>query len=114
MAGMKLSTLTISVSVELFLLIFCLVGLTIGNLHPKDKPPPECPRILEWTSNDASTRHFNIPLLLALRVSEKLIVPLRYCIICTNFSLSSSLGDRTLVVRNVMAVQVSGISLLVA
>ena len=35
MAGMKSSMHTISVSVELFVMIFCFVELTIGNPHPK-------------------------------------------------------------------------------
>ena len=114
MAGMKLSTPTIYVSMELFVLIFFFVELMIGNPRPKDNPPPECPRILGWTANNASTHHFKIPLPLALRVSESLLVPLRYRIRCTNLAQSYLLGARTLVVRNVMDVQVSGLSLLVA
>ena len=84
MAGMKYSTPTMYVSVELFVMIFCFVELTIGNSRLKDKPPPEYTRILGWNEKDSPTLHFKIPLPLALRVSEILLVPLRYCIICTN------------------------------
>ena len=70
MSGMKSSTPIISVSMELFVLIFYFVDLTIGNPCPKDKPPTECPRILGWTENDAFTHYFKSPLTLALRVSE--------------------------------------------
>ena len=83
-AFMKLLTPTISVSVELSMLRFCFVELTIGNPCPKDKPPPEFPRISIWTENDASTHHFKISIPLALRVSESLCVPLMYHIRCTN------------------------------
>ena len=84
MAGMKSSTPKISVSVELFVVIFCFVELTIGNPRLKDKPPLEYTRILGWNAKDSSTLHFKIPLPLELRVSEILLVPLRYCIIWTN------------------------------
>ena len=57
-SGMKSSTPTISVSVEIFVLIFYFVELTIGNPRPKDNPPPECSRILGWTANNSSTHHF--------------------------------------------------------
>ena len=114
MSGMKSSTPTISISVEIFVLIFCFVEITIGNPRPKDKSPPEWPRIIGWTTNDASTQHFKIPLTLALRFSESLRVPLRYFIRCTNLAQSSYSGDRTFVVRNAIAVQVSGLSLLVS
>ena len=113
MAGMKSSPPKISVPMEIFVLIFCFLELTIGNPRPKNKPPPKCPLILGWTANDASTHHFKIPLPLALRFSERLIVPLRYPIRCTNLSKPSSPGARTLVIRNAMAVQISGIYLLV-
>ena len=79
-AGMKSSAPTISVSVELRVLSFCLVELTMGNPLPKDNPPPECPRMLGWTANDASTHHFKMPLALALRISGSMRVPLRYFI----------------------------------
>jgi hypothetical protein len=48
---------------------FLLVELTMGNPRPKDSPPPECPRMLGCTANDASTHHFRMPLPLALRIS---------------------------------------------
>ena len=114
MDGMKFSTPTISVSMEVFVFIFCFVGRTIGNPRPKDKPPPECPHILGWTANYASNHHFKIPLPLSLRVSEGLIVTMRCYIRCIHLAQSSSPGARTLVVVNAMGVQVSGLALLAA
>ena len=113
-AFMKLLTPTISVSVELSMLRFCFVELTIGNPCPKDKPPPEFPRISIWTENDASTHHFKISIPLALRVSESLRVPLMYHMRCTKLVWFSSSGDCAFVFINVIAVQVSVLSLLVA
>ena len=113
-ADMKSSTPAISVSMEIFVLIFCFVELTIGNPLPKYKPPPEWPRILGWTANNASTHHFKIPLTLALRVTERFLVPLRYCIRCTSIPQSSSSFACTLVFINSMAVQVSGLAPLVS
>jgi hypothetical protein len=46
---------TISDSVELWVLSFCLVKLTMGNPLPKDRPPPLCPHMLGWIANAAST-----------------------------------------------------------
>ena len=113
-AGMKSSAPTISVSVELRVFSFCLVELTIGNPLPKDSPPPECPRMFGWTANDASTHHFRMPLPLALRIRGIDRVPLRYFMRWLSFFQSSLSGARTLVVRNAMAVQVSGLARLVA
>ena len=93
MAGMKLSTTIISVSMKLFVSIIYFVELIIGNPRPKDKPPSKYPRILGWTENDAPTQLLKIPLTLALRVSKSLLVPLMYCIIFTNLAQSSSLQD---------------------
>ena len=98
---------------EMFVLSIFLVDLTIGNPCPKDKPPPEFPRILGWDANDASTHSFKIPLPLELRVSENFCVPMIYTITCTNLYLYSLSGARTLVFRNEMAVQVSGLAILV-
>ncbi len=56
-AGMKSLAPTISDSVELQVLSFCLVKLTMGNPLPKDRPPPLCPHMLGWTANAASTHH---------------------------------------------------------
>ena len=113
-SGMESSTPNIFVSVELFMLIFCLVDLTIENPRPKDDPRLEYSHILEWTANNGSTRHFKIPLPLTLRVSENMHVPLIYCIKWTRLAQSSSLGARTTVVKNEMAVQVYGLFHLVA
>jgi hypothetical protein len=113
MAGMKSSAPTISVSVELRVLSFCLVELTIGKSCPRDSSPPKCPRMLGCTANYASTHHFRMPLPLALRISDIVQVPLMYLIKWTNLFQSSLSGARTLVVRNAIEVQVSGMARLV-
>ena len=86
----------------------------MGNLRPKDNPPPEFPRMLGWTENYASTRHFKIPLRLDLRISGIVRMPLMYLIMWTILAQWSRLGARTLVVRNTIAMQVSGLDRLVA
>jgi hypothetical protein len=86
----------------------------MGKPRPKDRPPPECPRMLVWTANDASTHHFKMPLPLALNISGTLWVPLMYLIRWTNLVQSSLSGSHTLVVQNAIAVQVSGLARLVA
>ena len=93
------------------MLNFYPVELKIGDQCLKDKPPPEGPSILGWSVKDAYTHNFKIPLSLELRVSESLIVPLRYRIRCTNLDQLSLLEDYTLVIRNTMAAQVSGLAL---
>ena len=98
----------------IFVLIFCFMGLVIGNPRPKNKPPLECPRILLWTANNSSAHHFKIPLQLALIFNKRLIAPLRYCIIFTNLAQLYLSGARTLVVINAMAVKISDLALLVA
>ena len=103
----------ISVFVEILVLKLCFMEITIGDTHPKYKPPNECPRILGWNENYASTHHLKIPLPLVLRVSGSLYVPLMYHIICTNLPQSSLSGTCTLVVINMMSVQVSVLYLLV-
>jgi hypothetical protein len=113
MAGMKSSAPTISVSVELRVLSFCLVELTMGKPRPRDSPPPECPRMLGCTANYASTHHFRIPPPFALRTSGIVRVHLMYLIKWTNLFKLSLSGDHTLVVRKVIAVQVSGLDRLV-
>jgi hypothetical protein len=110
---MKSSATTLSVSVELQVLSFCLVELTMGNPRPRDNPPPECPRMLGCTANDASTHHFIMPLPLSLRTSGIVRAPLMYLIKCTNLFQLSLSGARTLVVRNASAVQVSDLARLV-
>ena len=114
MAGIKLSTTTVSDSVETYLLRFWFTELTTGNPCPKDKLPPECPHILGWIANNASTHHLKILFPLALLVSESLGVLLMYCIRCTNLSQLSLLVDCTLVVINLMSVQILGLDLLLA
>ena len=88
--------------------------LTTVNSRPKDKPPPEYPLILVWNANDASTHHFKIPLPLVLRINRSVHVHMMHCIKCTSLEQSSLLGARTLVVKNLMNVQVSSLARLVA
>jgi hypothetical protein len=79
----------------------------IRNTHPRDSPPPECPRILGCTANDASIHHFRMPLPLALKISGIVRVPLMCLIRWTNLVQPSLSGAHPLVVRNAIAVQVS-------
>ena len=53
--GIKLSIPTTYLYLDIFVLSFFLVEFTFGNPRPKDKPPPECPRILVCTKNYANT-----------------------------------------------------------
>jgi hypothetical protein len=112
-SGTKSSAPRISVSVELLVLSFCLVELTIGNPRPKDRPPPQCPRMLGWKANDASTHHFKMSLPLALTVSGIARVPMMYLIRWTNLVQISLSAYHTIVVTNAIAVQVSGLDHLV-
>jgi hypothetical protein len=86
----------------------------MGNLRPKNRPPPECPRMLGWIASDASTHHFKMPLPLALKISGIVQVPLLYLIRWTNLVQSSLSDSRTLIVKNAIAVQVSRLARLVA
>jgi hypothetical protein len=66
---MRSSAPMISDPIELQVLSFCLVELTMGNPLPKDRPPPHFPCMLGWTANAASTHHFEMPVPLTLRIS---------------------------------------------
>ena len=109
-AGMQSSTATISDSVELRVLSFCFVELTMGKPLPMLRPPPVCPRISGCTPNDPSIHHLSIPPPLALKVRGNFLVPLMYFIRWVNLDQSSVSGSLTLVVRNAIAVQVSGLA----
>ena len=111
---MKSSDPTSSVSVDLWELSFCFVELIMGNPLPKDNPPLEFPHILGWTESDASTHHFKIPLLLALRIRDSVRMPLVYIIMWTILAQSSRSGARNLVIRNATPVQVSCLDCLVS
>jgi hypothetical protein len=111
---MKSSAPTISDSIELRVLSFCLVELTMGNPLPKDRPPPLCPHMLGWTVNAASTHHFKMPVPLELRISGSMRMPLRYFIRWDSLFQLSLSGACTLVIKNAIAVQVLGLALLVA
>jgi hypothetical protein len=81
----------------------------MGNPRPKDSPPHECPRMLGCTANNAYTHHFRIPLPLAPRISGIVRAPLLYLIRWTSLVQLSLSGAHTLVVNNVISVQVSGL-----
>jgi hypothetical protein len=78
-ADMKLSAPTIPIP-EIQVLSFYLVKLMMGNPLPKDRPPPQYPHMLGWTANAVSTHHLKMPVLLALRISGSMCMPLRYFI----------------------------------
>ena len=101
---------TNSLSVKLQVFSFCLPKLTMGNPVPSVIPPPVCPRIFGCTANDASTYHSNLPLESAPSVSGIESVALRYSTKCHNFFQSSMVGSLTLVVRNEIDVEVSGLA----
>jgi hypothetical protein len=113
-SGIQLSTPTSSYSVELLVLSFCFVEFTMGKPRPIDRPPPVCPCILGCVAKEPSIHHLMMLLPLALRVNGSCLVPLRYLIICVNFSQSSLSGFVTRIVRKATAVQVSGLAHLVA
>jgi hypothetical protein len=98
-AGMQSSTATSSASVELRVLSFCLVDVTMGNPRPNDSPPPVCPLISGCTAKDPSTHHLSMPVEAALNISGRVLVPQRYLIIWANLVQSSVSGSLTLVVR---------------
>jgi hypothetical protein len=89
------------------------VSTNNGKSAPINNPPPECPLMFGWTTNDASTHHFKTPLPLVDRISPSNFVDLRHCIRWVNLTQSSLLGDRALVVKNDIARLASGLDLLV-
>ena len=99
-----------SLSVDLLVFSFCLVELTIGKPLPMVRPPPVCPLMFMWTANDASTYHFNALLVSAPSINGRLTVARRYSIKCPSFLQSSMSGDQTLVVRNAIDTDASGLA----
>jgi hypothetical protein len=93
-------------SVQFFVLNFCFHEATMGNPQPIVNPPPVWPHMFGCTANKASTNHINSPSFSALRTRGQSWSPLKYSIRWHNFSL-------TLVVRNAMFRQVSGLARLV-
>ena len=59
--GMKSSTLTNSVSVELRVFRFCFIESDIGKTIPIQRPLTERPCIFGWTPYDPSIHHFDTP-----------------------------------------------------
>jgi hypothetical protein len=74
MAGIMSSTDTSSDSVELLVLSFCLVEVTMGNPLPIDNPPPVCPLMLGWMVKEPSTHPLTMPVPLALRMRGILLL----------------------------------------
>ena len=109
---MQSSTLTISASVELWVLRYLLVEVTTGKTLPMESPPPVCPLMLRWTVNDLSIHHFRIHAPPATRMSGIFLVFLRYFIRLANLFKFSMSGSPTPVVRNENYLQVSGIAFL--
>jgi hypothetical protein len=85
----------------------------MGNPRPKDAPSG-VPTHVGMDANDASTHHFKIPLPLSLKISGIIRVSLMYLIRWTNLVQPSVSGSRTLIVKNAITVQVSGLARLVA
>ena len=106
------STPTSSLSVELRVLILCFVKLTIGNHLPIVRTPLVCPHILSCTAKLASAYQFRTPVPLTPNVKGKSIVERKYLIRCSSFVQLSISGDCTLVVRNAVASNPSGLALL--
>ena len=98
---------------ELPVFSFCFVELTIVNPVPINRTPPVCPIMFGCTMNDPSIHHFSIPLLLALRISGRFLVPMIYFIRWINLAQSLLSGSLTLVARNEITVQVYGLPCLV-
>ena len=69
--------------------------------------------MLGWAENDASTHYFKITLVLALRISVSVRLPLMYLIMWNNLAQSSRSGAQTIVARNATAMQVSSLDRLV-
>ena len=113
-AGIQSSTAKISVSVDIFVFRFCFVELAMVSTLIIDRPPPVRTLIFGWTVNDPSIHHFSMPLPLALSIICRFLVPLLYFIRWTNLSQLSLAGSFTLVVKNLIAVQVSILDRLVA
>ena len=107
MEGIILLIPTNSLSVDLRIFSFCLVEETMGNPQPRVNPPPVWPRIFGCIANDASTYHSSQPFC-DPRVHFISDVARRYSIKCHSFLQSSMSGDLTRVVRNAIAVDVSG------
>ncbi len=100
-------------SVELFVFNFCFHEATMGNPQPIVNPPPVWQCMFGCTANKASTYHINSPSFSALRTRGQSWSPLKYSIRWHNFSQSSVSGALTLLVRNAMFRQVSGLACLV-
>ena len=109
-AGIKSSTATISVSVELCMFSFCFVEPKIGKNIPIDRTQPVCSLMFQCTDNDPSIQHFSMQLVLALRINGMFLVTLIYFIIWANLDQSKLLGSITLLVRNEIALQVSSLA----
>ena len=111
--GIRSSTATISLSVELRVLSLCFVDLSKGNPLPMVIAPPVCPLISGCTANDASTYQLRTPVLSPPSINGNSRVAQRYSITWRSLHQSSMLGPLTLVVRIAIASDMSGLALLV-
>ena len=111
--GIKLSTATISLSVELRVFSLCLVDLSKGNPIPMVIVPPVCPFISGCTANNASTYQLKTPVPSAASISGNSRVLRRYSTKWQSLRQSSMSGPLTLVVRNAMLRDMSSLALLV-
>ena len=111
--GIKSSTTTISPYVELQVLSLCLVDLSKGNPLPMVIAPPVCPLISGCTANNASTYQLKTPVPSAPSINGRSLVLLSYSTIWRSLRQSSISGPLTLVVKNVMARDMSGLALFV-
>ena len=110
MVDIQSSTTKFSVSVVLHVFRFCFVKLEMGNPLLVDITPPVRPLVFGCNMNDPSVHQFSMPLPLSLRISGGFLVTLIYFIIWTNLAQSPLSGSLTLLVRNLIVVQVSGLA----
>ena len=108
----KLSTATIYLSVELRVFSLCLVDLSKGNPVPMVIAPPVCLFISGCTANDASTYQLKTPVPSAASINGNPCVLRRYSTKWQSLRQLSMSGPLTLVVRNAMLRDVSGLALL--
>ncbi len=110
--GIKSSTGTISLYVELRVLSLCLVDLSKGNPVPMVIAQPVCPFISGCTANDASTYQLKTPVPSAASINGNPRVLRRYSTKWQSLRQSSLSNPLTLVVRNAMLRDISGLALL--
>ncbi len=98
--GIKSSTATISLSVELHVFSLCLVDLSKGNPVPMVIAPPVCPFISGCTLNDASTYQLKTPVPLAASINSNPCKLRRYSTKWQSLRQMSMSGPLTLAAGN--------------